>query len=123
MTIEMKVNMAEVNREISRLIKEEDARSERIANRLLMEGVNWAHQLVLKDTGDLDTSIDTASYVTKMGPCIYAITIGNGMDYGAAQEFGPQSGKKRWKFRSHIRPAVRVMQLRASGICREEYER
>ena len=117
MAIDLKVNMAEVDREIDRLKKEEDARSERIANRLLMEGKNWAHQLVHKDTGALDTSIDTASYVTKVGPCIYGLTIGASMEYASNQEFDPKRG------RPYIRPAVRVMQLRARGICQEEYEK
>jgi hypothetical protein len=117
MAIDLKVNMAEVNREINRLIKEEDARSERIANRLLMEGKNWAHQLVRKDTGALDTSIDTASEIVKISPCIFSIKLANGMDYGSIQELDPKRG------RPHIRPAVRVMQLRARGICQEEYER
>ncbi len=117
MTINLKIDMAEVNREIERLKKEEDARSERIANRLLVEGKNWAHQLVRKDTGALDTSIDTASYVTKIGPCIYSLTIGASMEYASNQEFDPKRG------RPYIRPAVRVMQLRVRGICQEEYER
>lgn len=115
--INLQIDTKAVNAEIDRLIKEDDARSERIANRLLMEGKNWAHQLVKKDTGALDTSIDTASYVTKIEPCIYGLTIGASMEYASNQEFDPKRG------RPYIRPAVRVMQLRARGICQEEYER
>lgn len=115
--IDLKINMAEVNREIDRLIKEEDNRSREVADRLLMEGKNWAHQLVHKDTGALDTSIDTASHVDKISDGVYGITLGNGMEYGAAQELDPKRG------RPHIRPAVHVMQLRASGIISEVYKK
>lgn len=116
MTISFKANLAEVNREIERLKKEEDAKACQVGDRLLMEGKNWAHQLVKKDTGALDTSIDTASRVEKIGDCEYAITLGNQMEYGSIQELDPKRG------RPHIRPAVRVMQLRADGIFREVHE-
>lgn len=116
MTIELKVNMKEVLQEIERLKAEEDRKANQIAERILMEGKNWAHQLVRKDTGALDTSIDTASHVDKVDDGVYGITLANGMDYGAVQELDPKRG------RAHIRPGVHVMQLRASGICKEVYE-
>ena len=116
MTIELKVNMREVLQEIERLKAAEDAKAKQIADRLLMEGKNWAHQLVHKDTGALDTSIDTASHVEKVSDGVYDITLGNGMDYGAVQELSEKVG------RPHIRPGVHVMQLRASGIAKEVYE-
>ena len=114
--IDLKINMAEVNREIERLKAEEDRKARKISDRLLMEGKNWSHILVKKDTGNLDTSIDDASHVDKVDDCIYDITLGNGMEYGAVQELDPKRG------RAHIRPGVRVMQIQASGICREVYE-
>ena len=114
--INLQIDMQEVNAEIERLKAAEDAKANQIAERLRQEGVNWARQLVRKDTGDLDLSIDTASKVTKIAPCIYDITLGNGMDYGAVQELDPKRG------RAHIRPGAHVMQLRASGICKEVYE-
>lgn len=112
----MKIDMRQVNREIERHKKEEDAKARLVADRLLMEGKNWAHQLVHKDTGDLDTSIDTASKVEKIDDGIYTITLGASMSYAREQEFDPKRG------RPYIRPGVHVMLLRASGIAREVYE-
>ncbi|MFA7164611.1 MAG: hypothetical protein WC124_02025 [Desulfoplanes sp.] len=115
MTISFKVQMADVNAEIERLKREYDEKDEIIANRIMVEGKNYAHQLVRKDTGNLDNSIDTASEVTKLDDSIYEIKLANGMEYGAVQELDPKRG------RPHIRPGAEVMKLRASGIAKEVY--
>ena len=114
--INLQIDMQEVNAEIERLKAAEDAKAKQIADRILQEGVNWAHQLVHKDTGALDTSIDTASHVDKVSDGVYAMTLGASMEYAAIQELDPKRG------RPYIRPAVHVMQLRASGIISEVYK-
>jgi hypothetical protein len=108
--------VAAAKREIQKLIDEQDRKSEIISERILAEGVDWAQQLVKKDTGALKNSIADSSKVEKIEDCKYNIKLANGLEYGAIQELDPKRG------RPHIRPAANVMKIRASGICREVYE-
>lgn len=114
--IQMRVDTSQLKAEIAKMIAEQDALSQKAANHILIEGKNAAHALVLKDTNALDDSIETTSKVTRIAPCIYDITLANGMDYGAAQETGPVESKKVWRFRPHIRPGAFIMQAKASEV-------
>jgi hypothetical protein len=117
MTIDLKVDIASLKAEIAAEIQRQDALAEKAANQLLVEGINVAQKLALHDTGDLINSIPAASNVTRISPCIYQITLANGMDYGEPQEFGPKQAKKVWRFRPHIRPAVFIMEQKFDEVC------
>jgi hypothetical protein len=117
MTINLKIDISSLKAEIIAEIQKQDALAEKAANQLLVEGINVAQQLALHDTGDLIGSIPAASSVTRLGPCRYRITLGNGMDYGEPQEFGPKQSKKVWRFRPHIRPAVAIMEQKFDEVC------
>lgn len=120
--IDLKIDTSKLRAEIAREISRQDGLSKQVAEQLLIEGKNVAHQLVLKDTNALDDSIETASKVTRIAPCIYDIKLANGMDYGAAQETGPLSSAKKWRFRPHIRPGAFVMQAKARECIDRVYE-
>jgi hypothetical protein len=117
MTINLKIDISSLKAEIIAEIQKQDALAEKAANQLLVEGINVAQKLVLKDTNDLNDSIPAASGVARLGPCKYQITLGNGMDYGEPQEFGPKQSKKVWRFRPHIRPAVKIMEVKFDEVC------
>jgi hypothetical protein len=117
MTIDLKIDISSLKAEIVAEIKKQDALAEKAANQLLIEGKNVAKALVLKDTHDLERSIDSASSVTRISPCVFSITLANGMDYGEPQEFGPKQSKKVWRFRPHIRPAVKIMEVKFDEVC------
>jgi hypothetical protein len=114
--IQMKVDTSALRAAIAEEIKQADAKGERASKQILIEGVNVAQQLCLKDTNALNDSIQEASSVTRIAPCQFAVTLANGVDYGAAQETGPIESKKVWRFRSHIRPAAMIMQVKAPEI-------
>ena len=114
--IQMKIDTSALRAAIAEEIKQLDTKGEKAAKQILIEGVNVAQQLCLKDTGALKDSIQEASSVTRISPCVFGVTLANGMDYGAAQETGPIESKKVWRFRPHIRPAAMIMQVKAAGI-------
>ena len=114
--IQMKIDTSALRAAIAEEIRQADAKGERATKQILIEGVNVAQQLCLKDTGALKDSIQEASSVTRISPCVFGVTLANGMDYGAAQETGPIESKKVWRFRPHIRPAAMIMQVKAAGI-------
>jgi hypothetical protein len=116
MTINLKIDISSLKAEIIAEIQKQDALAEKAANQLLVEGINVAQKLVLKDTNDLKDSIPAASGVKRLGPCRYQITLANGMDYGEPQEFGPKQSKKVWRFRPHIRPAVAIMEQKFDEV-------
>jgi len=118
MTINLKIDISSIKAEIMAEIKRQDALAEKAANQLLIEGKNVAKANVLKDTHDLERSIDSASSVTRISPCVFGIVLANGMDYGKHQEFGPkETTKKKWRFRPHIRPAVFIMEQKFDEVC------
>lgn len=120
--IEFKVDISALKAEIAKEIQHQDELAKQVAEQILIEGKNAAHQLVLKDTSDLDRSIETASGVTRIAPCIYEMKLANGMDYGEYQEFGPkETTKKKWRFRPHIRPAVFIMKVKAREVQERVY--
>lgn len=114
--IQLKIDTSALRAAIAEEIRQADAKGERATKQILIEGVNVAQQLCLKDTGALKDSIQEASFVTRVSPCVFGVTLANGMDYGAAQETGPIESKKVWRFRSHIRPAAMIMQVKAPEI-------
>lgn len=120
-TIQMKIDTSALKAAIDQEIIRQDALAERAANQIMLEGVNAAQQLCLKDTGALKDSIPASSNVQRISPCIYGITLGNGVDYGAPQEFGPSSGKKVWRFRPHIRPGAMIAQAKTQEVCERVY--
>jgi len=119
--ISFKVDTAALKAEIAKEIQRQDELANKVASQILIEGINAAKKLVLKDTHDLEQSIDTASSVTRIAPCIYEMKLSNGMDYGAAQETGPITSKKKWRFRPHIRPAVFIMKVKAREVQERVY--
>ena len=121
MTINMKVDTSGLKALIAAEIAKQDSLAEKCAKQMMFEGTNVAKILVRKDTHDLERSIDSESKVTRISPCIYDITLANGMDYGEAQEFGPKSGKRVWAFTPHIRPGLAIMQAKASEIIDRVY--
>lgn len=112
----MKIDTSALRAAIAEEIKQLDTKGEKAAKQILIEGVNVAQQLCLKDTGALKDSIQEASSVTRISPCVFGVTLANGMDYGAAQETGPIESKKVWRFKPHIRPAAMIMQVKAPEI-------
>ena len=120
--IDLKIDISSLRAEIAKEIARQDGLSQKVAEQMLIEGKNVAHQLVLKDTNALDNSIETASKVTRIAPCIYEMKLANGLDYGAFQEVGPVSGKRRWRFRPHIRPGAFIMQAKAKECIDRVYE-
>ena len=115
--IQFKIDQAALRAEIAAEIKRQDELSEKAALQILIEGKNVAKANVLKDTHDLERSIDEASTVTRKGPCIFDITLANGMDYGEYQEYGPkEETKKKWRFKPHIRPGAMIMQVKAPEV-------
>lgn len=116
MSIQMKVDTSALRAAIAEEIIKQDALGEKAALQILIEGKNVAKTLCLKKTHDLERSIDEASTVTRISPCVFDITLANGMDYGSAQETGPIESKKVWRFKPHIRPASMIMQVKASEI-------
>jgi hypothetical protein len=121
MTVDMKIDANALKALIASEIQKQDGLANKCATQMMVEGTNIAQDLCLKDSGDLHDSIPEASKVTRIGPCIYDVTLANGMDYGAAQEMGPQSGKRVWRFRPHIRPAAMIMQVKSSEIIDRVY--
>lgn len=119
--IEFKVNMAELHAEFARMRAENDEKSKQCAEQILIEMKNNAHKLSLKDTNFMDDSIETASKVQRISPSIYAITLGASAEYASFQEFGPLSGKKRWRFRPFIRPSVFVGIAKAREVQERVY--
>ena len=120
--IDLKIDTSKLRAEIGREIARQDGLSKQVAEQMLIEGKNAAHQLVLKDTNALDDSIETASKVTRIAPCIMEITLGASMEYAQHQEFGPKSGKRVWRFRPFIRPGSAIMQAKAKEIIDRVYE-
>ena len=114
--IQMKIDTSALRAAIAEEIKQLDTKGEKASQQILIEGVNVAQQLCLKDTGGLKDSIQETSSVTRISPCVFGVTLANGMDYGAAQETGPIESKKVWRFKPHIRPAAMIMQVKAPGI-------
>lgn len=114
--IQMKIDTSALRAAIAEEIQKLDAKGERATKQILIEGVNAAQQLCLKDTGALKDSIQEASSVTRIAPCQFAVTLANGMDYGAAQETGPIESKKVWRFKPHIRPASTIMRVKADEV-------
>jgi len=115
--IQFKVDQSTIRAAIAAEIIKMDELAEKASLQILIEGKNVAKALVLKDTHDLERSIDEASTVTRLSPCIFNITLANGMDYGEYQEYGPkEETKKKWRFRTHIRPGAMIMQVKA-GEC------
>ena len=114
--IQMKIDTSALRAAIAEEIRQADAKGEKAAKQILIEGVNVAQQLCLKDTGALKDSIQEASFVARVSPCVFDVTLANGMDYGAAQETGPIESKKVWRFKPHIRPAAMIMQVKAPEI-------
>ena len=121
--IDLDIDTSKLRAEIGREIARQDGLSKQVAEQMLIEGINVAQKLVLKDTGALNDSIATSSGVTRVAPCIYEMKLANGLDYGAFQEVGPVSGKRRWRFRPHIRPAAFIMRVKAPEICDRVYNR
>lgn len=121
--IDLKIDTAALRAEIAKEIARQDTLSKQAAEQILIEGKNAAMALCLKDTGALQDSIESSSKVTKISPCIYNITLSNSVDYGAAQELGPKSGKRTWRFRPHIRPGVAIMQSKAAKVIDRVFNR
>ena len=115
--IQMKVDTSALRAAIAEEIKKQDQLAEKASKQILLEGINAAQKMCRKDTGALKDSIPEASTVTRVAPCQFAITLANGVDYGAAQETGPIESKKVWAFASHIRPGAMIMQAKAPEIC------
>lgn len=113
MTIEFRDNKAALISELKAMVAEMDEKSEMAAKQILIEGKNAAHVLSLKDTNFMDDGIESVSKVAKISPCIYSMTLGSDADYTSHQEFGPKSGKRKWRFRPFIRPGVAIMQAKA----------
>lgn len=116
-TIQFKVDTSALKAAIDQEIIRLDTLGEKAANQLMLEGINAAQGAVLKKTENLANSIPLSSSVNRISPCIFSITLGNGMDYGEAQEFGPKQSKKVWRFRPHIRPAIAIMGIKAQEVC------
>lgn len=112
----MKVDTSDLRAAVAAEIIRLDELGEKAALQILIEGKNVAKALVLKDTHALEQSIDAASTVTRLSPCVFDITLANGMEYGAAQETGPIESKKVWRYNPHIRPGAMIMQVKASEI-------
>lgn len=119
--ISFKVDIANLKAEIAKEIQRQDELAKRVAEQMLLEGINAAQKLVLKDTSALNDSIATSSGVTRIAPCIYEMKLANGMDYGSAQETGPITSKRKWRFRPHIRPAVFIMKAKAREVQERVY--
>lgn len=114
MSIEFRDNKADLISELKAMVAEMDGKSQRVAEQILIEGKNAAHSLSLKDTNFMDDGIERVSKVAKISPCIYSLTLGSDADYTTHQEFGPKSGKRKWRFRPFIRPGVAIMQAKAN---------
>jgi hypothetical protein len=114
--IGFRVDTDTLRAEIAKQIVEADQKAETFSLQLLLEGTNVAKQLVLKDTHDLERSIDSASKVERISPCVFNITLANGMDYGSAQETGPITSKKVWRFNPHIRPGYAIMMAKTDEV-------
>ena len=114
--IQMKIDTSALRAAIAEEIIRQDELGEKAALQILIEGKNAAKAMCLKDTHDLERSIDEASSVTRISPCVFSVVLANGMDYGAAQETGPIESKKVWRFKPHIRPASMIMQVKASEV-------
>lgn len=115
--IQFKVDQSTIRAAIAAEISRMDELAEKASLQILIEGKNVAKALVRKDTHGLEQSIDSASSVTRTAPCIFTITLANGMDYGEYQEYGPkEETKKKWLFRPHVRPGAMIMQVKA-GEC------
>jgi hypothetical protein len=113
-SIDIQVNSVALKAELSKMIADMDAKSQQAAMQILIEGKNAAHALSLKDTNFMDDGIERVSVVTKISPCIYSMTLGSDADYTTHQEFGPkEGGKRKWRFRPFIRPAVAIMQAKS----------
>lgn len=112
----MKIDTSALRAAIAEEIKKQDQLAEKASKQILLEGINAAQKMCRKDTGALKDSIAEASTVTRIAPCQFAITLANGMDYGAAQETGPVDSKKVWAFSPHIRPGAMVMQVNADEV-------
>jgi|GEM_PF-2837793 hypothetical protein len=121
--IEFRIDASKFRAEIAREIARQDGLSKQVAEQILIEGVNAATELCLKDTGALQDSIVSSSKVTRISPCIYEIKLSNAVDYGAAQEMGPKSGKRMWRFRPHIRPGVFIMLSKAPEVIGRVFNR
>jgi hypothetical protein len=118
MTINLKIDISGLKAEIAAEIRKQDALAEKAANQLLIEGKNAAHQLALHDTNYMrGDALEAGSHVDRIGPCRYSITVGSLAEYAEAQEFGPKSGKKIWRFRPFIRPAVKIMEVKFDEVC------
>lgn len=114
MSIEFRDNKAALISELKAMIADMDSKSQQAAEQILIEGKNAAHALSLKDTNFMDDGIERISKVAKISPCIYSMTLGSDADYTTHQEFGPKSGKRKWRFRPFIRPGVFIMQAKAN---------
>jgi hypothetical protein len=119
--IGFQVDIDQLHDEIAKEIIAQDVKAEKFSQQLRLIGVNVAQILVLKDTGDLNDSIPLASTVVRTAPCVFDITLANGMDYGSAQETGPITSKKVWRFRPHIRPGMAIMVAKAQETFENVY--
>jgi len=114
--IQFKIDQSAVRAAIAEEIKRLDAKGMHASQQILLEGVAAAQGMCRKDTNALKDSIAEASSVTRIAPCQFAVTLANGVEYGAAQETGPIDSEKTWGFSPHIRPGAMIMQVKA-GEC------
>jgi len=121
MTVNMKIDTSALKALIAAEIAKQDSLAQKCATQMMLEGVAAAQGAVRKDTGNLKDSIAASSSVARIAPCIYSVTLGNGMDYGMHQEFGPKSGKRVWAFNPHIRPAAAIVAAKGSEIVDRVY--
>lgn len=115
MSIEFKDNRAALISELKAMVAEMDSKSEMAAKQILIEGKNAAYANALHDTNFMrGDALELGSHVDRISPCIYSITLGSTAEYASHQEFGPKSGKRKWRFRPFIRPSVFIMQAKAN---------
>ncbi|MCK9568636.1 hypothetical protein M0R72_06825 [Candidatus Pacearchaeota archaeon] len=111
--IQFKIDQSAIRAAIAEEIKRLDSNGMQASQQILLEGVAAAQGMCRKDTGALKDSIAEASSVTRIAPCQFAITLANGVEYGAAQETGPIDSEKTWGFSPHIRPGGMVMMVKS----------
>jgi hypothetical protein len=119
--ISFKVDTTALQAALVREIQKQDELSKQVAEQILIEGKNAAHQLCRKDTSNMNDGIDRASKVTRIGLCVYQWELTSDAPYTIHQEFGPMSGLKIWKFRPFLRPAGLIMQVKSREIIDRVY--
>lgn len=111
MSIQIKVDTSALRAAIAEEIKQIDAKGEKASQQILIEGKNAAHQLAKHDTNYMrGDALEQGSYVERIAPCVFDITLGSLADYAFYQEFDPKRG------RPFIRPASFIMQVKASEV-------